>query len=61
MKTLHPARGLEREAHALLEIERAGERPDESLFLATASVMSIVLPIAAAMMVLAFGAAWLFA
>jgi hypothetical protein len=43
----------------LIEIERAGEQP-ESIFIAVLSVMAVVLPIAAVMMVLAFGAAWLF-
>lgn len=59
MNAIHPLATLEREANLLLEIERAGERP-ESIFIAMATVMSIVLPIAAVMMVLAFGAAWLF-
>ena len=55
----HPLRGVEHEAHILLEIERAGERP-ESIFIAIASLVAVVLPICAVMMVLAFGAAWLF-
>ena len=55
----HPIQALEREAHVLLEIEREGERP-ESIFSAIGAVMSIVLPVAAIMMVLSFGAAWLF-
>jgi hypothetical protein len=57
--TRHPIKSLESEARTLLEIERAGERP-ESLFIATASVMGVVFPIGAVMMILAFGAAWLF-
>lgn len=59
MSAIHPIETLEREANLLLEIERAGERP-ESLFIAMAAVMTIVLPIAAIMMVLAFLAGWLF-
>ena len=55
----HPIRSMGREAHVLLEIERTGEEP-ESIFLAMLSVTAVVLPIAAVMMVLAFGAAWLF-
>jgi hypothetical protein len=55
----HPIRALEGEAHHLLEIERAGDR-GETPFLAVAVVMSVVLPIGALMMALAFGAAWLF-
>jgi len=55
----HPIQSLEHEAHVLLEIERAGEQP-ESIFLAILSVIGVVLPICALMMVLAFGAAWLF-
>jgi hypothetical protein len=56
----HPLRAVEHEAHALLEIERAGESA-ESIFIAVLSVAAIVVPIAAVMMVLAIGAAWLFA
>ena len=55
----HPIHSLEHEAHVLLEIERAGERP-ESILLAIVSVIAVVLPICAVMMVLAFGAVWLF-
>ena len=54
----HPIQALEREAHVLLEIEGEGERA-ESIFIAVGAVMSVVLPIAAIMMVLAFGAACL--
>lgn len=59
MHAVHPIHALEREVHLLLEVERAGEQA-ESIFLALAGVMGVVLPIAAVMMVLAFGAAWIF-
>lgn len=55
----HPIHSLGHEAHVLIEIERAGERP-ESILLAIASVIGVVIPIGALMMVLAFGAAWIF-
>ena len=55
----HPIKSLETEAHSLLEVERAGERP-EAIFVSIASVMAVVFPIGVVMMVLAFGAAWLF-
>ena len=56
----HPIQSLEHEAHVLLEMERTGERP-ESILVAILSVMGVVIPICAVMMILAFGAAWLFA
>jgi hypothetical protein len=50
---------LENEAHVLIEVERAGES-GETPFLAVLEVMCVVVPIGAVMMLLAFGAAWLF-
>ncbi len=55
----HPVRSAIDEAHVLAEIERAGES-GETPFIAMLGVASIVLPLGAVMMVLAFGAAWLF-
>lgn len=55
----HPIRSAAHEAHVLAEIEKAGDRPETPL-LAVVGVMSVVLPIGALMMVLAFTAAWLF-
>jgi hypothetical protein len=55
----HPLRTLRNETHLLLEVERAGES-GETPFLAIAVVASVVLPIGAVMMLLAFAAAWLF-
>ena len=53
-------RKLEGEAHELVEIERAGDR-EEAPLISIGMVMTVVLPIAVTMMLLAFGAAWLFA
>jgi hypothetical protein len=55
----HPIRSAVREAHVLAEVEKAGDSPETPL-LAIVGVMSVVLPIGAVMMVLAFTAAWLF-
>ncbi|HEX4518865.1 MAG TPA: hypothetical protein VH063_04705 [Gaiellaceae bacterium] len=55
----HPVRSVLHEAHVLAEIEKAGDSPETPL-LAIVGVMSVVLPIGAVMMVLAFTAAWLF-
>jgi hypothetical protein len=55
----HPIRALEAETHALLEIQRAGDEA-EALAIAIAMVVCVVVPIGALMMLLAFGAAWLF-
>lgn len=53
------AQKLEDEAHELSEIERAGEK-EEAPLISIGMVMTVLLPIAATMMLLAFGAAWLF-
>lgn len=55
----HPVRALEDEAHFLLEIEQRGDEP-ATPFIAIAMVASVILPILAVMMLLAFGAGWLF-
>ncbi len=55
----HPLHALGDETKVLLEIERAGDRP-ESLLVAVAMVAGVLLPILATIMVLAFGAAWIF-
>jgi hypothetical protein len=55
----HPVKALHAEAHVLLEIERAGDEA-EALAIAIAMVVCVVVPIGAVMMLLAFGAAWLF-
>jgi len=55
----HPLHTLGDETRVLLEIERAGDQP-ESLLVAIAMVAAILLPILATIMVLAFGAAWIF-
>jgi hypothetical protein len=55
----HPVRSVLDEAHVLAEIERDGES-GETPFIAMLGVASVVLPLGALMMVLAFGAAWLF-
>ncbi len=55
----HPLCSVLDEAHVLAEIERAGES-GETPFIALLGVASVVLPLGAVMMVLAFGAAWLF-
>ncbi len=55
----HPVRSVLDEAHVLAEIERDGDS-GETPFLALLGVASFVLPIGAAMMALAFAAAWIF-
>jgi hypothetical protein len=55
----HPVRSALDEAHVLSEIERAGES-GETPFIAMLGVASLVAPLGALMIVLAFGAAWLF-
>ena len=55
----HPLRKLEDEAHALIEAERVGESGETPL-IAIAMILTVLVPIAATMMLLAFGAAWLF-
>jgi hypothetical protein len=55
----HPVEAVRREAHDLLEVERAGERADTPL-ISIAMVACVILPLAAIMMVLAIGAGWLF-
>ncbi len=55
----HPVRSALDEAHVLVEIERAGESGETPL-LALIGVASFVLPVCAAMMALAFAAAWIF-
>jgi CHASE3 domain sensor protein len=55
----HPLHALGDETRVLLEIERAGDQP-ESLLVAMAMVATVLLPILATILVLAFGAAWIF-
>lgn len=55
----HPLHALGDETRVLLEIERAGDQP-ESLLVAIAMVAGVLLPILATIMILAFGAAWIF-
>ena len=55
----HPIRRVEEEAQLLLEVERAGESAETPL-IAIAMILMVLAPIGATMMLLAFGAAWLF-
>jgi hypothetical protein len=55
----HPIRALEHEAEHLRDVERLGESGGTP-FIVLLAVASFVLPILALVMLLAFGAAWLF-
>jgi hypothetical protein len=54
----HPVRVVESEVHHLREVERDGQSAETPL-IALAAVAAALLPLAALMMVLAFGIAWL--
>jgi hypothetical protein len=56
---LRPIRKVEREADHLREIETKGDS-GETPFIAILGLIFFLLPIGAVMMLLAFGAAWLF-
>jgi hypothetical protein len=47
------------EAHHLLDVEREGQSA-EAILVSLGRVLCLILPILALIMVLAFGAAWLF-
>jgi hypothetical protein len=55
----HPIHALDDQAHVLAEIERRGES-GETVLVSIVRVMCVIVPVGAVMMVLAFGAAWLF-
>ena len=55
----HPMRSVEAEARHLHEVEQAGESAETPL-VAILGLLLFLLPLAALLMVLAFGAAWLF-
>jgi hypothetical protein len=56
---VHPLRTLEHEAEHLREVERLGDSGGTP-FIVLLGIASFLLPILALMMLLAFGAAWLF-
>ncbi len=55
----HPIKKLEDEAHTLIEAEHAGETSATPL-ISIGMILTVLVPIAATMMILAIGAAWLF-
>jgi hypothetical protein len=54
----HPIRAIEHEAHHLIEVEDAGESAETPL-LALLGPASFLLPLAALIVGIAFGVAWL--
>lgn len=56
--TVHPIRSFGHATHHLREVERRGENPETPL-LAMVGLAAFLLPLAALLMLLAFGAAWL--
>ncbi|HEY4348701.1 MAG TPA: hypothetical protein VGM80_14030 [Gaiellaceae bacterium] len=57
--THHPLKTIHNEAHLLREMEQAGNNAATPL-IAIGMILQVVVPLGAVMMLLAFGAAWLF-